>query len=119
MTYVTLNIFDDKLGLPKGTLERLHDMEEHGGSETRCIRSPPTQVKEAMKNPTLGAHTDFGSLVGNWTHGPCFFYQALPELLAQSSRWTSSAPPRSRRVVLHSSEHKSRARLHMKQTLIY
>ncbi|KAG2067403.1 Clavaminate synthase-like protein [Suillus decipiens] len=63
VTYVVLNIFNDKLELPKGTLERLHDMEEYSCSETRCIRSPPTQDKEAMKNPAiLGAHTDFGSL---------------------------------------------------------
>ncbi|KAG1763833.1 hypothetical protein EDD22DRAFT_885443 [Suillus occidentalis] len=76
VTYVTLNIFDDKLGLQKGTLERLHDMEEHSGSETRCIRSPPTQVKEAMKNPTLGAHTDFGSL--SFLHNRLGGLQVLP-----------------------------------------
>lgn len=76
VTYVTLNIFNDKLGLPKGTLERLHDMEEHSGSETRCIRSPPTQVKEAMKNPTLGAHTDFGSL--SFLHNRLGGLQVLP-----------------------------------------
>jgi isopenicillin N synthase-like dioxygenase len=76
VTYVTLDIFNNKLGLPKGTLERLHGEEEHSGSETRCIRSSPTQAKEAMKNPTLGAHSDFGSLVSilNKTHGPCLFY---------------------------------------------
>jgi isopenicillin N synthase-like dioxygenase len=90
---VVLNIFNDKLGLPKGTLEKLHDMEEYSGSETRCIRSPPAQVKEATKNAVIGAHTDFGSLVGIWTHWTCLFNQTLPELLAQSPRWTPSAPP--------------------------
>lgn len=118
--YVVLNIFNDKLGLPKGTLESLHDMEEHSGSETRCIRNPPVQIKEAAKIPAIGAHTDFGSLVGTWTpRGFCLFNQTLPELLAQSPRWTPSTSPRSRRVVLHSSEHESGARVHVQQTLIY
>ncbi|KAG2739373.1 Clavaminate synthase-like protein [Suillus brevipes Sb2] len=76
VTYVTLDIFNNKLGLPKGTLERLHDMEEHSGSETRCIRSSPTQAKEAMKNPTLGAHTDFGSL--SFLHNRLGGLQVLP-----------------------------------------
>ncbi|OAX31655.1 Clavaminate synthase-like protein, partial [Rhizopogon vinicolor AM-OR11-026] len=62
VNYVLLNIFNEKLGLPQGTLERLHTMEEHSGSEARCIRNPPPQVKEAAENPAIGAHTDFGSL---------------------------------------------------------
>ncbi|KAG2035688.1 hypothetical protein BDR03DRAFT_922665 [Suillus americanus] len=76
VTYVVLNIFNDKLGLPKGTLERLHDMEEHSGSETRCIRSPPVQVKETTKSAVLGAHTDFGSL--SFLHNRLGGLQVLP-----------------------------------------
>jgi len=63
VNYAVLNIFNEKLGLPQGTLERLHEMEEHSGSEARCIRNPP-QVKIAAERPAIGAHTDFGSLVG-------------------------------------------------------
>ncbi|OAX31654.1 Clavaminate synthase-like protein [Rhizopogon vinicolor AM-OR11-026] len=61
VNYVLLNIFNEKLGLPQGTLERLHAVEEHSGSEARCIRNPP-QVKEAAGGLAIGAHTDFGSL---------------------------------------------------------
>lgn len=76
VSYVVLNIFNDKLGLPKGTLEKLHDMEEYSGSETRCIRSPPAQVKEATKNAVIGAHTDFGSL--SFLHNRLGGLQVLP-----------------------------------------
>ncbi|KAG2356917.1 hypothetical protein BDR07DRAFT_1421984, partial [Suillus spraguei] len=77
VTYVVLDIFNDKLGLPKGTLERLHDMEEHSCSETRCIRGPPIQDKKAAKNPIiLDAHTDFGSL--SFLHNRLGGLQVLP-----------------------------------------
>ncbi|KAG2140990.1 hypothetical protein DEU56DRAFT_734600 [Suillus clintonianus] len=77
VTYVMFNIFNDKLGLPEGTLERLHDMEEHSCSETRCIHSPPTaQVKKAMERAVLGAHTDFGSL--SFLHNRLGGLQVLP-----------------------------------------
>ncbi|OJA15644.1 hypothetical protein AZE42_10155 [Rhizopogon vesiculosus] len=62
VNYAVLNIFNEKLGLPQGTLERLHAMEEHSTSNARCIRTPP-QVKEAAEKPPIGAHADFGSLV--------------------------------------------------------
>ncbi|KIK37266.1 hypothetical protein CY34DRAFT_26078 [Suillus luteus UH-Slu-Lm8-n1] len=62
VTYVTLNIFNDKLGLPEGTLESLHAMDEHSACEVRCTRSPPLQDKAAMNRAMLAAHTDFGSL---------------------------------------------------------
>ncbi|OAX37526.1 Clavaminate synthase-like protein [Rhizopogon vinicolor AM-OR11-026] len=61
VNYAVLNIFNEKLGLPQGTLERLHAMEEHSTSDARCIRNPP-QVKETAEKPPIGAHTDFGSL---------------------------------------------------------
>ncbi|KAG2370232.1 hypothetical protein BDR07DRAFT_1447154 [Suillus spraguei] len=76
VTYVVLNRFNDKLGLPKGTLEKLHDMEEYSGSETRCIRSPPTQDKEPIKKVAIGAHTDFGSL--SFLHNRLGGLQVLP-----------------------------------------
>ncbi|KAG1800459.1 uncharacterized protein HD556DRAFT_1343976 [Suillus plorans] len=76
VSYVVLNIFNDKLGLPKGTLESLHDLEEYSGSETRCIRNPPVQIKEAAKIPAIGAHTDFGSL--SFLHNRLGGLQVLP-----------------------------------------
>ncbi|KAG1848549.1 hypothetical protein DFJ58DRAFT_890185 [Suillus subalutaceus] len=76
VTYVVLNIFNDRLGLPKGTLERLHDMEEYSGSEARCIRSPPVLVEETTKSAVLGAHTDFGSL--SFLHNRLGGLQVLP-----------------------------------------
>ncbi|KAG2153611.1 uncharacterized protein EDB93DRAFT_1239804 [Suillus bovinus] len=62
VTYAVLNIFDEKLGLPKGTLESLHAMDEHSACEVRCTRSPPVQDKAARDRAMLAAHTDFGSL---------------------------------------------------------
>ncbi|KAG2128240.1 hypothetical protein DEU56DRAFT_872694 [Suillus clintonianus] len=56
VTCVVFNIFNDRLGLPKGTLERLGDVEEHSCSETRSIHSLPTE------RAIIGAHTDSGSL---------------------------------------------------------
>jgi isopenicillin N synthase-like dioxygenase len=53
-----VSIFNDKLGLPKGTLEKFHT-EEYSASETRTIRAP------ANLNPNklaVGGHTDFGSI---------------------------------------------------------
>jgi len=52
-----LNAFDEKLGLPKGTLLKKHPREEYSGSETRVLFSPPT-----LDRQVIGAHTDFGSL---------------------------------------------------------
>ncbi|KAF9482462.1 Clavaminate synthase-like protein [Pholiota conissans] len=54
-----LEIFDEKLGLPSGTLLQQHKMDEHSASEARIIRnrSTPSTTKQA-----IGSHTDFGSL---------------------------------------------------------
>ncbi|CAK5275904.1 unnamed protein product [Mycena citricolor] len=54
-----LRIFDAKLGLPVGTLARMHPVEEHSGSEARVIKNPPAPD---WKRVAIGAHTDFGSL---------------------------------------------------------
>ena len=55
-----LQIFNDKLGLPEGTLGNLHKLKEPSFSEARCIKSPPSP---ANPKTAIGAHTDFGSLV--------------------------------------------------------
>jgi len=61
-----IRIFNDKLGLPEGMLEKQHVDEEHSLSGTRVIRIPPTPEQAAIaadkENQMLGAHTDFGSL---------------------------------------------------------
>uniref|UniRef100_A0A8H8CJH0 Non-haem dioxygenase N-terminal domain-containing protein n=1 Tax=Psilocybe cubensis TaxID=181762 RepID=A0A8H8CJH0_PSICU len=56
---VLLDVFNDKLGLPKGTLADLHDHTKRCLSESRCIKVPaaPKDTKIA-----LGRHTDVGSI---------------------------------------------------------
>jgi isopenicillin N synthase-like dioxygenase len=57
-----LNIFNDKLSLPNGALLRRHALDEHSGSEARCIKTAPfPEANTPVK--AIGAHTDFGSLV--------------------------------------------------------
>lgn len=63
-----LEIFNDKLGLPRGALAARHAMDEHSGSEARCIRKPPTRnpkdavTEQGEPRQAIGSHTDFGSL---------------------------------------------------------
>ena len=64
-----LEIFNDKLGLPAGSLLKRHLMEEFSGSETRITRNNPTTDTEVI---AIGSHTDFGSLVS------FFFTHHLP-----------------------------------------
>lgn len=61
-----LEVFNNKLGLPKGALAQRHQMYEPSGSESRCIKNPPRSGASADGNSktAIGAHTDFGSLVG-------------------------------------------------------
>lgn len=58
-----MEIMNAKLGLPAGTLNKRHLLEEHSGSEARCIKSPPRPGGISEEKAALGAHTDFGSLV--------------------------------------------------------
>lgn len=55
-----LDVFNDRLGLPKGSMRTKHAPGEWSGSQARCTKSPP-QVTVEEKG--IGAHTDFGSLV--------------------------------------------------------
>jgi isopenicillin N synthase-like dioxygenase len=57
-----LNVFNDKLGLPKGALSQRHLLGEHSGSEARCIKNPPKPGGISEVQAAIGAHTDFGSL---------------------------------------------------------
>ncbi|EGN93564.1 hypothetical protein SERLA73DRAFT_78448 [Serpula lacrymans var. lacrymans S7.3] len=76
VNYTILRIFNDKLGLPEGTLARLHSLDEFSGSEARCIRNPPLPGKSLSETVALGAHTDFGSL--SFLHNKLGGLQVLP-----------------------------------------
>lgn len=58
-----IDVFNDRLGFPKGTFAKKHPMWEPSCSEARCIRTPPGPNGLDDKKTALGAHTDFGSLV--------------------------------------------------------
>lgn len=59
-----LDVFNDKLGLPPGTLLSKHRIDEFSGSESRVIKNPPKPAfSEKSPNIAIGSHTDFGSLV--------------------------------------------------------
>jgi hypothetical protein len=62
-----LEIFNDKLGLPAGSLLERHLMEEFSGSKARITRNGPTANTTEV---AIGSHTDFRSLVINclFTH---------------------------------------------------
>jgi isopenicillin N synthase-like dioxygenase len=54
-----IEIFNDKLELPKGALAKFHRREDLCGSETRSIRAPPNMNPDKL---AIGGHTDFGTL---------------------------------------------------------
>ncbi|GLB43791.1 putative clavaminate synthase-like protein [Lyophyllum shimeji] len=58
-----LDVLNNKLGLPPGTLLAKHPIEEFSGSEARVIRNPPTPTSKGQPPKlAIGSHTDFGSL---------------------------------------------------------
>lgn len=54
-----IEIFNDKLGLPEGTLAKFHKREEFSSSETRTIKAPANLTPGKL---AIGGHTDFGTL---------------------------------------------------------
>ncbi|KAI0315077.1 hypothetical protein OF83DRAFT_1174175 [Amylostereum chailletii] len=70
VTDTLLDVLNKRLGLPDGTLANLHKMDEPSGSEARCIKTPRDQRMSPDK-ATLGAHTDFGSLVSRLLFRHC------------------------------------------------
>lgn len=58
-----LAILNEKLGLPQGTLAKLHREEERSGCVARVIRTPPKEGEFDEAKAVLSSHTDFGSLV--------------------------------------------------------
>jgi len=70
-----LAIFNEKLGLPEGALDKLHTGSgEFSGCETRVIRNPAAGL--AADRMAIGAHTDFGSL--SFLHNRLGGLQVLP-----------------------------------------
>ncbi|KAF7967846.1 hypothetical protein HWV62_32888 [Athelia sp. TMB] len=57
-----MEVFNDRLGLPAGTLAQRHTIDEFSGSEARCIKNPPRPQGMSEEQRAIGAHTDFGSL---------------------------------------------------------
>ncbi|TBU56852.1 Clavaminate synthase-like protein [Dichomitus squalens] len=57
-----LEVFNELLGLPEGTLASKHKLNELSGSEARVIKSPPRPGGMDEAKAALMAHTDFGSL---------------------------------------------------------
>ena len=61
INHFLIDVLNDKLGLPKGTLAAFHQVQKHSGCIARVIRAPPyVGVDEKL---FLTAHTDYGSLV--------------------------------------------------------
>lgn len=60
-----LAVFNERLGLPEGTLAKCHLMDEHSACESRVIKNPPKPGEMPEDKAAIGAHTDFGSLVGS------------------------------------------------------
>ncbi|KAF9033917.1 Clavaminate synthase-like protein [Hymenopellis radicata] len=74
INHLLIDVLNDKLGLPKGTLASLHKPGEHSGCASRCIRAPPHT--ELERKTFLPAHTDFGSL--SFLHNRLGGLQVLP-----------------------------------------
>ena len=71
---VILDVFNDKLGLPAGSLLKRHLMEEFSESIVRITRNAPTTNTAKI---AIGSHTDFGSLVSGPGHD-----RVVPEVAA-------------------------------------
>lgn len=56
---IMIEIFNDKLGLPEGTLAKLHSPDKLSASEARTIRAPANLTPDKL---AVGGHTDFGTL---------------------------------------------------------
>ena len=63
VTNTLLDVLNDRLGLPKGAIAKRHSLMEYSGCEARCIKSPKT-MDIPSDSALLGAHADYGSLVG-------------------------------------------------------
>jgi len=99
-----MDVFNNRLGLPEGELEKKHAMVEFSGSEARCIKNPPKPQGMSEEQRAIGAHTDFGSLVC----GVQYFVICNAEycwdwyvvVSAQSTRRITSPCPRDRKMAI-------------------
>ncbi|OAQ65285.2 1-aminocyclopropane-1-carboxylate oxidase [Pochonia chlamydosporia 170] len=57
---LVLELLNDHLALPPGTLQSMHRLEGHGGDQVRFIKAPPQPQDD--RTIALGEHTDFGSV---------------------------------------------------------
>ncbi|KAI8990726.1 Clavaminate synthase-like protein [Trametes punicea] len=74
INHLLIDVLNDKLGLPRGTLAGLHKVDEPSGCVARCIKAHPNMDRE---NKTfLNPHTDFGSL--SFLHNRLGGLQVLP-----------------------------------------
>ncbi|CAP95497.1 Pc21g06000 [Penicillium rubens Wisconsin 54-1255] len=55
-----LEILNDQLALPRGTLSNLHRQHAVSGDQVRFVKAPPQPVDD--RRTALGQHTDFGSV---------------------------------------------------------
>ncbi|KAJ6078856.1 hypothetical protein N7467_008609 [Penicillium canescens] len=55
-----LDILNNQLSLPKGTLPNLHRRQAVSGDQVRFVKAPPQPADD--RRTALGQHTDFGSL---------------------------------------------------------
>ena len=66
---LVLEVLDEYLGLPPGTLPSLHRMEGVSGDQVRMIKIQPEQSQTRDdRQKTLGEHTDFGSVTVLFNH---------------------------------------------------
>ena len=90
---VLMEVLAKRLGFREGLLVAKHRLEETSGSETRCIKNPPRPGGISEEKAALGAHTDFGSMVGASHHGDRLDTDAIrlhPDLPPQPTRWPPS-----------------------------
>jgi isopenicillin N synthase-like dioxygenase len=57
---LVLNLLDEHLELPPGTLANMHRLNAVSGDQVRFVKAPPQPVDD--RRVALGQHTDFGSV---------------------------------------------------------
>lgn len=60
LVVLVLELLNDHLGLPEGTLQNLHRLQGRSGDQIRFIKAPPQPIDD--RKVALGEHTDFGSV---------------------------------------------------------
>lgn len=88
INHFLIDILNDRLGLPEGTLAAFHKAGEHSGCTARVIRAPPLVDFDKV---FLTAHTDYGSLVSNQPHWNFRLAQSSTVVSPQPS-WGPASP---------------------------